>query len=693
MVARKRSKPASAGKPRARRPRGDGELARLRARLREAEDTLEAIRSGHVDALVIQGPAGEQVFTLRGADHRYRQLVETMTEGALLVDRDATIVYGNARFAQLAGVALEHLLASPLSTYVAPDWHATLEALLAGHAADRAAAEVELVTAAGARIPVHLSATASWDSDGLTCVIATDLSAQQRDQELVAAERLTSMIVEQSAESVVVCDLAGRVVRASVAAHRAAGHNPLLQPFDAAFRIRDLAGDDASRAILAATRAGETVHRRELVLAPASHILLSAAPIQSRDGEPLGAVISFVDITDRKQLAAERQVLLEAAQAARLEAEAANRAKDEFLAMLGHELRNPLAPILTALEVMRSHATPPPRVREIIERQVKHVVTLVDDLLDVSRITQGKIELDRRPIELARIVTRAVELAGPLTQERGHTLEVDVPAHGLALLADETRIAQVLSNLLVNAAKYTDRGGRIAIRAARDGGDIVIRVRDNGMGIPPDILPHLFERFVQGRRTLDRAEGGLGLGLAIVSSMVALHGGTVHAASDGVGQGSEFTVRLPALGTGDGDGALEHDAHPDDPDAGRARAPAARRVLIVDDNVDAAELLAEALAQLGHTTRVAYDGPSALAIAAELEPEVAVLDIGLPGMSGLELAGHLRVRDRGAPRLIALTGYGQDADRRRSTDAGFDAHLIKPVDLGALARVIAGLTA
>jgi PAS domain S-box-containing protein len=686
MTARKPKRPARAAKPAARRAR-PGELAQLEARLREAEETLDAIREGHVDALVIHGPVGEQVFTLRGADHRYRQLVETMTEGALLVDRDATIVYGNARFAQLAGVPLEHLLGSQLTAYVASDWHATLDALLGGRVDGHAKAEVELVTARGARFPVYLSATASWDSDGLTCVIATDLSAQQRERELVAAEHLTSLIVEQAAESVVVCDLSGLVIRASGAAHRAAGTNPLRQPFAAAFRICDLAGDDASRAILEATRRGETISRRELVLAPAVDILLSAAPIQSRDGEPLGSVVSFVDITDRKQLAAERQALLEVAEAARLEAEAANRAKDEFLAMLGHELRNPLAPILTALEVMRATPVPPPRVREIIERQVKHVVTLVDDLLDVSRITQGKIELDRRPIELARIVAGAVELAGPLIEERAHLLVVDVAARGLALLADETRIAQVLSNLLVNAAKYTERGGMISVRAARDGDEIVIRVRDNGMGMPPEILSHLFERFVQGRRTLDRAEGGLGLGLAIVSSMVALHGGTVHADSAGVGLGSELTVRIPALPRAT---EVEVEA-PAAPDA--APAPSACRVLIVDDNVDAADLLSEALAQLGHATRVAYDGEQALEIAAELHPEIAVLDIGLPGMSGFELADHLRHLTGETPRLIALTGYGQDADRRRSSEAGFDAHLVKPVDLGALVRVIAQLTA
>jgi CheY-like chemotaxis protein len=401
-------------------------------------------------------------------------------------------------------------------------------------------------------------------------------------------------------------------------------------------------------------------------------------------------VISFVDITERKRLAAERLALLESAQAARAEAEAASRAKDEFLAMLGHELRNPLAPILTALELMRAQTSEVPHERQIIERQVKHVVALVDDLLDVSRIMQGKIELGRRPVELAPIVARAVELASPLIEGREHRLEIDVPATGLRLAADETRIAQVLSNLLVNAAKYTERRGIISVRATRDGGDIVIRIRDNGLGIPPDILPHLFERFVQGRRTIDRAEGGLGLGLAIVSSLVALHGGTVGVTSGGVGQGSEFEVRLPGLTaeTEPRTAACEPSALVTE----RGAAPC--RVLAVDDNIDAADLLAEALERLGHVIRVAYDGPTALAIAAELPPEIAVLDIGLPVMDGFELARRLRqaTAPSAALRLIALTGYGQASDRRRSTEAGFDAHLIKPVDLGVLARTIRQLT-
>jgi len=669
------------------------ELGRLTERLREAEETIDAIRGGHVDALVVHGPAGEQVFTLLGADHRYRQLVETMNEGALLIDRDGVIVYGNARFAQLVELPLERLIASKLRDFVGDDGQRTLAALLDGRSGQHAKAEVALVTASGARTPIYLSATASWEDDGqLTCVIATDLSAQKRNQELVAAEQLTSMIVEQAAESVVVCDLVGRVIRASNAAHRAGGQNPLLQPFERAFQLCDGDGREASLAVLDATRSGETISGLELTLTTAEgaviDVLVSAGPIRSRDGRTLGSVISFVDITERKRLASERQALLETTEVARSEAEDASRAKDEFLAMLGHELRNPLAPILTALELIRdrSLAGEISHEHQIIERQVKHVVTLVDDLLDVSRITRGKIELDRRPVELAQIVARAVELASPLIEDRGHHLEVDVPA-GLRLAADETRIAQVISNLLVNAAKYTECGGTIAVYALRDRDELVLRVRDNGMGIPPDILPHLFERFVQGARTIDRAEGGLGLGLAIVSSLVEMHGGSVRAHSAGIGKGSEFEVRLPALAPA----AAEARIAAGTPTAIAVPPPVeACRVLVVDDNTDAADLLAEALERMGHSTRVAYDGPSALRVAAEFLPEIAVLDIGLPVMDGFELAQRIRhdLDPSGDMRLIALTGYGQESDRRRSSEAGFDSHMVKPVELGALARTI-----
>ncbi|HEX7836797.1 MAG TPA: ATP-binding protein, partial [Kofleriaceae bacterium] len=374
------------------------------------------------------------------------------------------------------------------------------------------------------------------------------------------------------------------------------------------------------------------------------------------------------------------------AKRAEAEAEAANRAKDEFLAILGHELRNPLAPILTALHLMRlrdgDHLA---RERAVIERQAQHLVRLVDDLLDVSRITRGKIELKKQRVEVADVVARAIEMASPLLEQRRHDLRVEVPSQGLAVDADPDRLAQVVSNLLTNAAKYTEQGGRITLAASAGHGEIAIRVEDTGIGIAPEMLPRVFEMFVQERQALDRSRGGLGLGLTIVRSLVAMHGGSVEVRSEGHQRGAEFLVRLPAAVP------ATHDADAIARSPGAAPRPTGSggRILVVDDNEDAADLLAAALEAMGHTVRVAHDGPEALKVAAGFGPDVAVLDIGLPVMDGYELARRLRELP-GLERLhlVAVTGYGQDADRRRSAEAGFAAHFVKPFDLGAIESLI-----
>jgi signal transduction histidine kinase/ActR/RegA family two-component response regulator len=366
--------------------------------------------------------------------------------------------------------------------------------------------------------------------------------------------------------------------------------------------------------------------------------------------------------------------------------QAANRTKDEFLAMLGHELRNPLAPIVTALQLMRARGDGDafPKERAIIERQTCHLIRLVDDLLDVSRITRGKVALHKRNIELGAVVSKALEIASVLLEERGHRLRTAVASVGLGVAGDEDRLAQVIANLLTNAAKYTAPGGSITVTGAREAEWVVLTVADDGLGIDPELLPRIFDRFVQGQRGLDRAEGGLGLGLAIVRSLVEMHGGQVSARSEGPGKGSEFIVRLPWVEAAAGDPAR-------DP-AGTAdgdRAVVPKRVLIVDDNRDAAVVLEEALGELGHVTRSAFDAPSALCVARDFGPDVALLDIGLPVMDGYELARRLRdLPGMSGIRLVAVTGYGQDADRARSRDAGFYEHLVKPIDLDQVTRAL-----
>jgi PAS domain S-box-containing protein len=603
------------------------------------------------------------------------------------------IIYANARFAELVGLRLDEMIGLPLRRHVAEISRPLVDALLQTRSGAPSKAEVELVDRDGSRKPAYVSVAPAWDEDhALTCVIVTDLTDQKRNQEMLAAEHLTAQIVDQATEGIVVCDLAGVVIRASRAAHRITGAPPLLRPFDQVFPLAAPDDPRVARTVISRALHGETTTGQEVSLQRAPRepveLLLSAGPITSSDGAVLGCVISFVDITDRKRAAEDRLRLLESATAARIEAESANRAKDEFLAMLGHELRNPLAPILTALELMnlRSDDTTR-REREVIARQVKHVVMLVGDLLDVSRIAQGKVQLERKPVELSRVVDKAIEAAAPLIEERRHQLSVDVPS-GMWLDADETRICQVLSNLLTNAAKYTPRAGRIAISAVRDGDELAITVRDTGMGIPPELLPNLFDLFVQGQRTIDRAEGGLGLGLSIVRSLVQLHGGSVAVRSDGPQTGSEFEVRLQALAS-----VAQIAARSKPPPTGVHDAEREKRVLVVDDNVDAADLLSEALEGLGYQTRTAYDGPSALEAAATFDPDIALLDIGLPAMDGYELARRLR----GHPpsdkplRLIALTGYGRDTDRLQTRAAGFDSHMVKPIDIAGLDAAIRSL--
>lgn len=404
------------------------------------------------------------------------------------------------------------------------------------------------------------------------------------------------------------------------------------------------------------------------------------APERHPDNHITSVLAISRDVTDA------RRALL-GAETMRAQLEDASRAKDAFLAMLGHELRNPLAPILTAVQLMQMRA-PDTLVKErtIIERQVRHVVCLVDDLLDVSRITQGKIELRKRALDLNDVVTKAVEQASPLLEERAHHLTTDLGASSLVVNADETRLSQVFANLLTNAAKYTPPNGSIAIKARRDGDRAIISVEDNGIGIPADLLPNVFTMFIQGKRTIERGEGGLGLGLAIVRSLVEMHGGAVAATSIGQGHGSTFTVTLPLL-------TADASASPSVIDAATATAGGtSMRVLVVDDNRDAADLLADMLSSAGHQTAVAYDGLDAVEQFERFAPDVALVDLGLPVMDGYEVARRIRASASHRPAvLIAVTGYGQSTDRERVLQAGFAEHLVKPVDFKRITTLLDGL--
>ncbi|MFO0849025.1 MAG: response regulator [Gemmataceae bacterium] len=399
---------------------------------------------------------------------------------------------------------------------------------------------------------------------------------------------------------------------------------------------------------------------------------------------PSGRTHGPGDLALADDLASRAAIALDNARLYR-EVQTADRQKNEFLSMLAHELRNPLAPIRNAVEVLRLRGVDQPDVRkarEMIDRQVTHMVRLVDDLLDVSRITRGKIQLRLDQVDLADVVGQAVEASRPLIDRAGHRLEVSLPDDPLVVTADPARLAQVLSNLLTNAAKYTDPGGSIRVTVGREGEEAAVRVRDTGVGIPPDMLSAVFDLFTQVDRTLDRSHGGLGVGLTLVRRLVELHGGTVLARSGGPGQGSEFEVRLPARPS-----ARVSAPDPRHPGLGRADR---LKVLLVDDNVDGAESLATLVELAGHEARVAHDGPAGLEAAVQMRPDVAILDIGLPGMDGYALARHLRSRSETCTAmLVAVTGYGRDEDRSLSREAGMDHHLVKPVQFDALLQVLA----
>ncbi|MEO6810701.1 MAG: response regulator [Isosphaeraceae bacterium] len=423
---------------------------------------------------------------------------------------------------------------------------------------------------------------------------------------------------------------------------------------------------------------------------------ICSTPLLTRRSELAGTIATYFDQPHSPCDRETRLVELYARQAAEFIENArlyskivdADRRKDEFLAMLAHELRNPLAPVLNALHYLRNGDADPEalaQTRDIAERQVLHLARLVDDLLDVSRINSGKVQLRTAPIDIASTLVHAVEAARPVIESRRHEIHVHAPDAPLIVEADAARLEQVLTNLLTNAAKYTEPGGRIDLSAERDGTNALLRVRDNGVGIEPEVLSHVFDLFAQEQRSLDRSQGGLGIGLTLVRRLVEMHGGRVVAESKGPGLGSEFLVRLPLLSF---EGPLDVE-EPPEPTQDSNQDASPLRVLIVDDNVDGARMLARLVESWGHDVAFAHDGPTALELAFVQPTDVIVLDIGLPDMDGYQVARLVRERDQADPIvLIALTGYGQADDRRRSAEAGIDHHLVKPVDPPMLRKLL-----
>jgi PAS domain S-box-containing protein len=401
-----------------------------------------------------------------------------------------------------------------------------------------------------------------------------------------------------------------------------------------------------------------------------------AAPIRGNDGEIIGCVLVFRDVTERRRAEAE---LLEA-----------SHRKDEFLAMLAHELRNPLAPIRNAIQIVRlqnSNGDETQTACEMMERQISQMVRLVDDLLDVSRVSRGRIELRRERVTLAAVIAQAIETSRPAVECAKHDLTVTLPPEPIYLDADPVRLGQVFNNLLNNSCKYSEPHGRIRLLAERQGSDVVVSIKDSGVGVPRDMLAKIFELFTQVDRSLERAQGGLGIGLTLVQRLVEMHGGSVSAHSEGAGHGSEFIVRLPIIIEARPTNELRGS------DSGAREADAPRRILVVDDNRDSARSLAMLLKIGGNETLTAFDGREAVDVATTFRPDVILLDIGLPKLNGFEVAREIRGQAWGKKvLLVALTGWGQDDDRNKSKDAGFDSHLVKPVEYKELTKVLSELS-
>jgi PAS domain S-box-containing protein len=662
------------------------------------------------------------------ATARLAAIVESSQDAIVSKTLGSVVLSWNAGAEELFGWRAEEMIGQSITRIIPPERHdeerVILERLARGERVEHY--ETVRVTKHGRRLDVSLTISPVRDGSGRivgASKIARDITERKK------AERTTRFLADASAALARITDhestlqlvatlavplfadwcavdvvQADGSIRRIAVAHADPEKVQLVRELERRYPPRPADRHGVRRVI----RSGEVEWAAsipdELLVAlahDAEHLRLARAlglrsyvcvPLRSR-GRVLGA-LTFVDaesgrafdandvrvaedLASRAVIAMENATLLATLRDA-------DRRKDEFLAMLAHELRNPLAPIRNAAHIFRAKGAAVPELQwaaDVIDRQVHQMTRLVDDLLDVSRITRGKIELRRERVELAAVVRSAVEATRPLVEKSGHELTVSLPGEPVHLEADPTRLAQVLSNLLNNAAKYTDQGGHIRLAVEAHPDHVLVRVIDDGIGIPAEALPRIFDIFTQLPRSQDRSEGGLGIGLTLVRRLVELHGGSVEARSEGPGKGSEFVVRLPRAAR-----AVAPAPAPVDP--GR---PPPRRILVVDDNRDAAESLGMLLELQGNEVQVAHDGLEAVRSAAAFRPHVILLDLGLPKLSGYEAARRIRALDGGGGvLLVALTGWGQEDDRRRSRDAGFDHHLTKPVEFEALRRLLAG---
>jgi PAS domain S-box-containing protein len=616
-------------------------------------------------------------------------------QGALLaaiLDVDGTVLESNRLSWEACGYARDEIVGKPL--WEAPWWTPSADLVVrikaaAGEAAagESVRAEVPYFVSDGGERMTMLAIQPIRDEAGRVLLLAltgTDITDRKRAE----AEREKFVtLVENSTDFIGMCDLEGVPFFVNRAGLEMVGLESLEEarqtPVASFFFPEDQPRimQEFFPSVLREGHGEIEVRFRHFRTGEARWMAYKVLTLPDANGRPVGFATVSQDMTERKRM--ENDLLTLAA-----DLSDADRRKNEFLAMLAHELRNPLAPISNAARALRMGGDDRETVRsasEMLERQVGQMARLVDDLLDLSRITRGKIELRKQRVELAPVVNQAVEAARALYKSMDHELTVTLPSEPIHLDADATRLAQVVGNLLTNACKFTDRGGRVRLTVEHEREQAVVRVRDNGIGIAAEHLPQLFEMFAQVDTSLERSRDGLGIGLTLVKNLVEMHGGTVEVHSDGPGQGSEFTVRLPTL--------ADAGRPPSAPVEIETLAAAVLRILIVDDNEDGAESLAMLLDASGHETEQAYDGPAALELAQRIRPDVVLLDIGLPGLNGYEVCRRIRSETWGKGMVIvALTGWGQEEDRHRSREAGFDTHMVKPVDYDALMKLLASVS-
>ncbi len=794
----------------------------LRAELAEAKETLDAIQTGAVDALVVHTSEGERIFTLEGAEHSYRSLIEQMEEGAVTLTSDGIIHYCNRGFANMLKRPLEQIMGTPVGRFLAEGTAPCFEALLRQGLAGGARGEVVFQASDGSPVPaqVGLAPLVDHGSAASASMVVIDLSERKRAENVLASAEFIRRLINSAPIGVAVVGRDLRYILAN-AAYQAIADDPAApitgrtvaevfppdiarileppiqqvlqsgQPLDlrevetpihgqswwnvTKVPLRDAQGKNEAVLILtedvterkrAEERLRESEERfRTMGNAISQLVWIANAdgfihwynrrwyeytgttpqemegwgwqkvhdpqtlpmvltkwktsiatgeqfdmifPLRGADGrfrpfltraEPLkderGRVMQwFGTNTDVSEQKAAQEALAAAkvsAERARAEAEAANRAKDDFLATLSHELRTPLAPVVTAVAVLQEDPRFDADTRrdlEMIRRNVEMEARLIDDLLDVTRIERGKIELDRRPTELDSVIRQAVEVCAPEIAARKLEFGIDTSGGPYPVEADAARLQQVFWNLIKNAIKFTPPGGCVGIRCRRDGdGFAVAQVTDSGEGIDPEVLPRLFSAFEQGGRKTTRQFGGLGLGLTISRALMELHGGTIQAHSEGKGKGATFTVRLPltAHTSHQTAGNVEH-GHP----PGSSSAPL--RILLVEDHADTARIMRRLLSAHGHEVHPAGDVATALKLAEEQEFDLLLSDLGLPDGSGLDLMRKLRAKGIAMPG-IALSGYGQEKDIEQSRNVGFVAHLVKPVSMRRLQDAIAKVVA